>query len=57
MHEEIIAGTAAELKENFANRESIKGECAIFVSGIKKTQLSYKSADNNGRRTGQDDGR
>ena len=46
LHEEIIDGTAAELRDEFASRESIKGECAVFVSGVKKIKLSDKSADN-----------
>ena len=46
LHEEIIEGSAAELKQDFASRSSIKGEFAIFVSGVKKTQLSEKSTDN-----------
>ena len=46
LHEEIIEGTAQALRDDFASRESIKGECAVFVSGIKKIKLSDKSADN-----------
>ncbi len=37
LHEEIISGSAEDLKNNFANRQSIKGEFAIFISGTKKT--------------------
>lgn len=46
IHEEIISDSAENLKNNFANRQSIKGEFAIFISGTKKTQLSEKSTDN-----------
>lgn len=46
LHEEIVDATAAEVYADFAARESIKGECAIFVSGVKKIQLSDKSTDN-----------
>ena len=46
LHEEIIGGTAQALRDDFASRESIKGECAVFVSGVKKIKLSDKSADN-----------
>ena len=46
LHEEIVEGTAAELRDDFAARQSIKGEFAIFISGIKKVQLSDESTDN-----------
>ena len=46
LHEEIIEGTAEELKNDFSARASIKGEFAIFVSSAKKTQLSDESTDN-----------
>ena len=34
MHEEIVDGPAAEVCQNFASRQSIKGEFAVFVAGI-----------------------
>lgn len=34
LHEEIVDGTAGEVRDDFAARESIKGEFAVFVSGI-----------------------
>lgn len=37
LHEEIVEGTAAELRDDFTSRASIKGEFAIFISGIKKS--------------------
>ncbi|MCI1210049.1 MAG: 16S rRNA (cytidine(1402)-2'-O)-methyltransferase [Treponema sp.] len=46
LHEEIIEGTAEEVRNNFSARDSIKGEFAVFISGSKKTQLSEKSSDN-----------
>ena len=46
LHEEIVDGTAAELRDDFTARESIKGEFAVFVSGTKKIQLSDVSTDN-----------
>lgn len=46
LHEEIIEGTAAEVRDIFSARGSIKGECAIFISGIKKIQFSDESTDN-----------
>lgn len=45
LHEEIIEGTAAELRDDFASRDSIKGEFAVFISGVKKVQLSDESTD------------
>lgn len=45
LHEEIVEGSAAELKEDFASRSSIKGEFAIFVFGTKKTQVIEETAD------------
>lgn len=37
LHEEIVEGTAAELRDDFTSRASIKGEFAVFISGIKKS--------------------
>lgn len=45
LHEEIIEGTAAVLRDDFASRASIKGEFAVFISGVKKVQLSDESTD------------
>jgi 16S rRNA (cytidine1402-2'-O)-methyltransferase len=46
LHEEIIEGSAMEIRDNFASRDSIKGEFAVFVSGVKRIQLSDKFTDN-----------
>lgn len=45
LHEEIVEGTAAELRDDFTSRASIKGEFTVFISGIKKVQLSDESTD------------
>ena len=46
LHEEITSGTAKELLEDYASRQSIKGEFAIFISGVKNAKYSEESADN-----------
>jgi len=46
LHEEVISGSAEDMKNDFAARQSIKGEFAIFISGTKNIQLSEESADN-----------
>ena len=46
LHEEIISGSAEELRDDFTNRPSIKGEFTIFISGTKKIQLSEDNTDN-----------
>lgn len=46
LHEEIIEGTAAEMRDEFASRQKILGEFAIFISGDKNAQLSDESSDN-----------
>ena len=46
LHEEITSGTAAELLKDYSERNSIKGEFAVFISGTKNIQLSDESADN-----------
>ena len=45
LHEEIISGTAAEMRDEFSSRAKIQGEFAVFISGIKNTQLSEEDAD------------
>ena len=46
IHEEIIDAKASEIFADFSQREKIQGEFAVFVSGVKNTQLSEESADN-----------
>lgn len=43
LHEEIIEGTAAEMRDDFAGRSKILGEFAVFISGNK---FSSKNAGN-----------
>ncbi len=45
LHEEIVEGSAAQIRDDFAGRSSIKGEFAIFVSGNKNAQLVEQEAD------------
>lgn len=40
LHEEIIEGTAAEMRDNFSERQKILGEFAVFISGNFNAQLS-----------------
>ncbi|MCQ2585279.1 MAG: 16S rRNA (cytidine(1402)-2'-O)-methyltransferase [Treponema sp.] len=47
LHEEITSGTAQELYEDYAGRQSIKGEFAVFIAGDKNSiQNSEEDADN-----------
>ncbi len=46
LHEEIIGGTAAEMRDEFSSRPKIQGEFAVFISGNKNAQLSDENADN-----------
>lgn len=46
LHEEIIDGSAQEVCINFQKRDIIKGEFAVFISGVKKTQLLADNTDN-----------
>ena len=46
LHEEIIEETAKEMFEDFSARDSIKGEFAIFISGVKRIHNSDESTDN-----------
>lgn len=46
LHEEITSGTAQELLEDYSSRQSIKGEFAVFISGVKNIKNSDESADN-----------
>ncbi|MBO7122368.1 MAG: 16S rRNA (cytidine(1402)-2'-O)-methyltransferase [Treponema sp.] len=40
LHEEIVDGPSAQVRDDFAARESIKGEFAVFVAGILKGKQS-----------------
>lgn len=46
LHEEITSGTAQELYDNYSSRQSIKGEFAVFISGVKNLKNSDESTDN-----------
>ena len=46
MHEEIIGGTAEEMRVEFSSRAKVLGEFAVFISGNKNAQLSEDNADN-----------
>lgn len=46
LHEEIVDASAKEVYEDFAKRQKILGEFAIFVSGNKNAQLLEESTDN-----------
>ena len=45
LHEEIVEGTAEEMRDEFSSRDKILGEFAIFISGVKNVQLSGESDD------------
>jgi 16S rRNA (cytidine1402-2'-O)-methyltransferase len=46
LHEEITSGSAEELYQDYSSRQSIKGEFAVFISGVKKLKNSDESTDN-----------
>ena len=46
LHEEIVEGTAREIYNEFAARNKILGEFAVFIAGNKNVKLSDESADN-----------
>jgi len=46
LHEEITSGTASELFADYSSRQSIKGEFAVFISGVKNIKFSDDSTDN-----------
>ena len=46
LHEEITSGTAGELYADYSSRQSIKGEFAVFISGVKNIKNSEESTDN-----------
>ncbi len=45
LHEEITSGTAKELSEDYSSRQSIKGEFAVFISGVKSIKNSEEDTD------------
>ena len=47
LHEEIVEGTAAEMRDDFAERSKILGEFAVFISkSSKNSKESEEDADN-----------
>lgn len=46
LHEEITSGTAKELYDDYSSRQSVKGEFAVFISGVKNLKKSEESTDN-----------
>ena len=46
LHEEITSGTAVDLYNDYSSRQSIKGEFAVFISGVKNIKNSDESTDN-----------
>ena len=42
LHEEITSGTAQELRDDYAGRQSIKGEFAVFISGTKPNERNLE---------------
>lgn len=46
MHEEITSGTASQVFADYSARQSIKGEFAVFISGVKNIKNSEESTDN-----------
>ena len=47
LHEEIVEGTAAEMRDDFAGRTKILGEFAVFISkSSKNSKESEEDADN-----------
>lgn len=46
LHEEITSGTAKELYDDYSSRQTIKGEFAVFISGVKNIKNSEEPTDN-----------
>ena len=46
LHEEITDGTAREVCDEYASRQKILGEFAVFISGKKNAKLSEEITDN-----------
>ena len=40
LHEEISEGTAKQVLDDYSSRAKVQGELAVFVSGLKKVQVS-----------------
>lgn len=46
LHEEITSGTAKQLYDDYSSRQTIKGEFAVFISGVKNIKNSEELTDN-----------
>lgn len=46
LHEEITDDTAANVRDNYAARNKVLGEFAVFISGTKSVKLSEEDSDN-----------
>lgn len=46
LHEEITSGTAKQLYDDYSSRQTIKGEFAVFISGVKNIKNSEEPTDN-----------
>jgi len=57
LHEEIVDGTAGEVRDLFMSRTSNKGEFAVFVAGTKNAQLPAENTDNDDIEAGHYDDR
>ncbi len=47
LHEEIIEGTAEEMRDDFAQRSKVLGEFAVFISGSKNSSKISKDSEEN----------
>ncbi len=45
LHEEIIEGTAAEMRDEFSGRSKVLGEFAVFISGSKNSSKISKDSE------------
>ncbi len=46
LHEEVVEGSAVQVRDDFAGRSKVLGEFAVFVSGNKNAQLVSEDTDN-----------
>ncbi|WP_294431007.1 16S rRNA (cytidine(1402)-2'-O)-methyltransferase [uncultured Treponema sp.] len=47
LHEEIVEGTAAQMRDDFAQRSKVLGEFAVFISGCKISSKNSKDFEEN----------
>lgn len=46
LHEEVVEGSAVQIRDEFAGRNKILGEFAVFVSGNKNAKLIEEDTEN-----------